>query len=54
MKTFYTIVYSPFSAVSQERLNLGMVMLDGQGVARIAIKIDRALSGQRNVAKRFC
>ena len=45
MKTFYTIVYSPFSAVSQERLNLGMVMLDGQGAVRFRFsqeKLNRA------------
>lgn len=31
MRTFYTIVYSPLSPISQERLNLGMIMLDDQG-----------------------
>lgn len=45
MKTFYTIVYSPFSAVSQERFNLGMIMLDDQGTIRYRFsqeKLNRA------------
>ena len=45
MKTFYTIVYSPFSAISQERLNLGMIMLDDQGTLRYRFsqeKLNRA------------
>lgn len=45
MKTFYTIVYSPFSVISQERLNLGMIMLDDQGIVRFRFsqeKLNRA------------
>lgn len=31
MKSTYSIVYSPVSAVSQERINLGLLMIGDQG-----------------------
>lgn len=31
MKSFYSIVYSPISAISQERINLGLLMISSQG-----------------------
>ncbi|WP_373494897.1 hypothetical protein [Aquiflexum sp.] len=35
MKSTYSIIYSPVSAVSEERINLGLLMIDDQGTGML-------------------